>query len=94
MKLGMSDDDYTYLTTDTDFIIHAAANVNLAYPYSVSLILIASSSYAEFVTKMNMTSAISCEKLARIFFVFVTNLNTITSRLSTYFKNKFLFIVR
>ena len=36
MKLGMSDDDYTYLSTDTDFIVHAAANVNLAYPYSVS----------------------------------------------------------
>ncbi|KAL8598680.1 hypothetical protein ACOMHN_033245 [Nucella lapillus] len=34
MKLGMSDDDYTYLSTDTDFIVHAAANVNLAYPYS------------------------------------------------------------
>lgn len=34
MKLGMSDDDYNYLSTDTDFIIHAAAHVNLAYPYS------------------------------------------------------------
>lgn len=36
MKLGLSDDDYNYLTTETDFIVHAAANVNLAYPYSVS----------------------------------------------------------
>ncbi|KAK7495228.1 hypothetical protein BaRGS_00013410, partial [Batillaria attramentaria] len=34
MKLGLSDDDYTYLSTDTDFIVHAAAHVNLAYPYS------------------------------------------------------------
>ncbi|XP_076468299.1 uncharacterized protein LOC143299079 isoform X1 [Babylonia areolata] len=34
MKLGLSEDDYTYLSTDTDFIVHAAANVNLAYPYS------------------------------------------------------------
>ncbi|XP_050415332.1 uncharacterized protein LOC126829469 isoform X1 [Patella vulgata] len=32
-KMGMTEDDYTYLCTDVDFIIHAAASVNLAYPY-------------------------------------------------------------
>lgn len=36
VNLGMNDDDYNYLCTDTDFIIHAAAAVNLVYPYSVS----------------------------------------------------------
>nr|KAG5705468.1 hypothetical protein BaRGS_004595 [Batillaria attramentaria] len=39
MKLGLSDDDYTYLSTDTDFIVHAAAHVNLAYPYSGELVI-------------------------------------------------------
>ncbi|XP_046369445.2 glycine betaine reductase ATRR-like isoform X1 [Haliotis rufescens] len=34
INLGMSEDDYTYLCTDIDFIIHTAAIVNLAYPYS------------------------------------------------------------
>lgn len=37
VNLGMNDDDYNYLCTDTDFIIHAAAAVNLVYPYSVSM---------------------------------------------------------
>ncbi|ESP02708.1 hypothetical protein LOTGIDRAFT_171783, partial [Lottia gigantea] len=32
-KMGMTEEDYTYLCTDVDFIIHAAAAVNLAYPY-------------------------------------------------------------
>lgn len=36
VNLGMNDDDFNYLCTDTDFIIHAAAAVNLVYPYSVS----------------------------------------------------------
>ena len=36
MHLGLDEADYTYLCTDVDFIIHAAAAVNLAYPYSVS----------------------------------------------------------
>lgn len=34
VNLGMNDDDFNYLCTDTDFIIHAAAAVNLVYPYS------------------------------------------------------------
>ncbi|BFZ14993.1 hypothetical protein BsWGS_18032 [Bradybaena similaris] len=34
MRLGLSEEDYTYLCTDIDFVIHAAASVNLAYPYS------------------------------------------------------------
>ncbi|XP_046580237.1 linear gramicidin synthase subunit D-like [Haliotis rubra] len=34
INLGMSEEDYTYLCTDIDFIIHTAAIVNLAYPYS------------------------------------------------------------
>ncbi|XP_069130390.1 uncharacterized protein [Argopecten irradians] len=34
MKLGMNEDDYTYLCTEIDYIIHAAASVNLVYPYS------------------------------------------------------------
>ncbi|XP_035825631.1 linear gramicidin synthase subunit D [Aplysia californica] len=34
MRLGLSEEDYTYLCTDIDFVIHAAAAVNLAYPYS------------------------------------------------------------
>ena len=39
MNIGLNEDDYTYLCTDIDFIIHAAAAVNLAYPYSVSVVL-------------------------------------------------------
>lgn len=35
VKLGMNEDDYAYFCTDIDFVIHAAANVNLVYPYSV-----------------------------------------------------------
>ncbi|KAH9494553.1 hypothetical protein Btru_019837 [Bulinus truncatus] len=34
LRLGLSEEDYTYLCTDIDFIIHSAASVNLAYPYS------------------------------------------------------------
>ncbi|GFN88138.1 linear gramicidin synthase subunit d-like, partial [Plakobranchus ocellatus] len=34
MYLGLDEADYTYLCTDIDFIIHAAAAVNLVYPYS------------------------------------------------------------
>lgn len=37
--MGMNEDDYTYLCTDIDFIIHAAAYVNLVYPYEVKHIL-------------------------------------------------------
>ncbi|CAC5423035.1 Uncharacterized oxidoreductase SA2266,Uncharacterized oxidoreductase MXAN_5909,Uncharacterized oxidoreductase SSP1627 [Staphylococcus saprophyticus subsp. saprophyticus ATCC 15305 _ NCTC 7292],Uncharacterized oxidoreductase Lmo0432,Uncharacterized oxidoreductase SAR2567,Uncharacterized oxidoreductase SACOL2488,Uncharacterized oxidoreductase Lin0452,Uncharacterized oxidoreductase SAS2370,Uncharacterized oxidoreductase SSP0419 [Staphylococcus saprophyticus subsp. saprophyticus ATCC 15305 _ NCTC 7292] [Mytilu len=33
INMGMNEDDYTYLCTDIDFIIHAAAYVNLVYPY-------------------------------------------------------------
>jgi len=33
MNMGMSDDDYGYLSTEIDFIIHTAAYVNLIYPY-------------------------------------------------------------
>ena len=33
--MGMSEDDYTYLCTEIDVIIHAAAYVNLIYPYQV-----------------------------------------------------------
>lgn len=33
--LGLSEDDYQYLACDVDFVIHAAAYVNLIYPYSV-----------------------------------------------------------
>ncbi|KAK6976349.1 linear gramicidin synthase subunit D [Biomphalaria glabrata] len=34
LRLGLSEEDYTYLCTDIDFVIHSAASVNLAYPYS------------------------------------------------------------
>ncbi|KAK3605427.1 hypothetical protein CHS0354_007509 [Potamilus streckersoni] len=34
VNLGMTEEEYTYLTTDIDFIIHAAASVNMVYPYS------------------------------------------------------------
>ena len=39
--MGVTDEDYTYLTTEVDFIIHAAAYVNLIYPYQVRFIMIA-----------------------------------------------------
>ncbi|KTC82806.1 thioester reductase domain-containing protein [Legionella brunensis] len=32
-KLGLSDDDYTYVTQSMDLIIHSAAVVNFVYPY-------------------------------------------------------------
>ena len=35
VKMGIDDDDYTYLCTDIDYVIHAAAYVNLIYPYQV-----------------------------------------------------------
>lgn len=35
--MGMNEDDFTYLCTDIDFIIHAAATVNLVYPFAVSI---------------------------------------------------------
>ncbi len=35
MNMGMSEEDHTYLSTEIDFIIHAAAYVNLIYPYQV-----------------------------------------------------------
>ena len=38
VNLGLSDDAYTYLSTDIDFIIHAAAYVNLVFPYAVSVL--------------------------------------------------------
>ncbi|RUS78344.1 hypothetical protein EGW08_013895 [Elysia chlorotica] len=34
MHLGLDEADYTYMCTDVDFVIHAAAAVNLVYPYS------------------------------------------------------------
>ncbi|CAH1778397.1 unnamed protein product [Owenia fusiformis] len=33
VNLGVKDDMYAYLTTEIDFIVHAAAYVNLIYPY-------------------------------------------------------------
>ncbi len=33
VNLGMTEDDYAYLTYEIDTIIHAAATVNLIYPY-------------------------------------------------------------
>ena len=36
INLGLSEEEYTYVCTDVDFIIHAAATVNLIYPYTVS----------------------------------------------------------
>ena len=33
--MGMSEEDHAYLSTEIDFIIHAAAYVNLIYPYQV-----------------------------------------------------------
>lgn len=32
-QFGLSDADYHYLSYDVDFVIHAAAYVNLIYPY-------------------------------------------------------------
>ncbi|XP_071951852.1 uncharacterized protein [Antedon mediterranea] len=32
-NMGMSEEDYTYLSYEIDFIVHAAAYVNLIYPY-------------------------------------------------------------
>ena len=34
-KMGLSEEDYVYLSTEVDFIIHTAAYVNLIYPYPV-----------------------------------------------------------
>ncbi|KAJ8297813.1 hypothetical protein KUTeg_024344 [Tegillarca granosa] len=34
VNMGMNEDDFTYLCTDIDFIIHAAATVNLVYPFA------------------------------------------------------------
>ncbi len=36
INMGMSEEDYAYLSTEIDFIIHSAAYVNLIYPYQVS----------------------------------------------------------
>lgn len=35
VKFSLSDEDYHYLTYDVDVVIHAAAYVNLIYPYQV-----------------------------------------------------------
>ena len=35
VNLGLEEDDYMYLSTDVDIVIHAAAAVNLIYPYQV-----------------------------------------------------------
>ena len=37
INMGMSDEDFTYMCTEVDFIVHAAAYVNLIYPYEVCL---------------------------------------------------------
>ena len=37
INLGLSEEEYTYVCTDVDFIIHAAATVNLIYPYTVGI---------------------------------------------------------
>ena len=39
MNMGMYEEDHTYLSTEIDFIIHAAAYVNLIYPYHVGDII-------------------------------------------------------
>ena len=36
LNLGLSDEEYTYMSSDVDLAIHAAASVNLVYPYAVS----------------------------------------------------------
>lgn len=33
LNLGLSDDEYMYLSYEVDIIIHSAATVNLIYPY-------------------------------------------------------------
>lgn len=33
VKLGMSEEEYVYLSSEIDFIVHAAAAVNMVYPY-------------------------------------------------------------
>ena len=35
VNMGMSQEDYMYMCTEVDYIIHAAAYVNLIYPYQV-----------------------------------------------------------
>lgn len=35
LRLGLSEEDYTFLSHDVDTVIHAAAYVNLIYPYEV-----------------------------------------------------------
>lgn len=37
LNLGLSDEDYTYTCSDIDLVIHAAASVNLIYPYQVNM---------------------------------------------------------
>ncbi|KAL4230934.1 hypothetical protein ACF0H5_011308 [Mactra antiquata] len=34
INMGLSDEDYTYACSDVDLVIHAAASVNLVYPYN------------------------------------------------------------
>lgn len=34
LNMGLSDEDYMYACSDIDMVIHAAANVNLVYPYN------------------------------------------------------------
>lgn len=58
VNLGMNDDDFNYLCTDTDFIIHAAAAVNLVYPYSVSYNLL-NYRNTDFVLDFNIVSVLS-----------------------------------
>ena len=41
VSMGIDADDYTYLSTDIDYIIHAAAYVNLIYPYQVCMCCVA-----------------------------------------------------
>lgn len=37
MQLGLSDEEYDYLTYGIDVVVHSAAYVNLIYPYQVTL---------------------------------------------------------
>ena len=37
--MGMKEEDYNYLCTEIDIILHAAAYVNLIYPYQVFIII-------------------------------------------------------
>ena len=45
INMGLTEDDYTYMCTEIDFVIHAAAVVNLIYPYQVTVVTITNHSF-------------------------------------------------